>query len=158
MSKIIQTKPHRLAPDIYRGYVSVMVTCCIQGRKQIFTNSSIVDSCSQILILESRRQNCEVIVFLFMPDHCHLILQGTSEISDPLKAIRIFKQKTGFWLSNIFPEARWQRSFYDHIIRTDEEIEKHIRYILDNPIRKNLILDWQKYPYKGSSIYHFNEW
>ena len=32
-------------------------------------------------------------------------------------------------------EFKWQRSFYDHIIRLDESYERIIEYILTNPAR-----------------------
>ncbi len=32
----------------------------------------------------------------------------------------------------------WQRGFYDHIIRNDEDYENHLRYIQENPLRWEL--------------------
>jgi len=48
------------------------------------------------------------------------------------------------------PEMRWQKDFYDHIIRTNEDIAAQVRYVLDNPVRKGLVLFWQDYHFKGS--------
>ena len=73
-----------------------------------------------------------------------------SDKSDVMKAMVSYKQKTGYWLSVNRPEIRWQKDFYDHIIRTDEKVSVQIRYILDNPVRKKLVKSWQDYPYKGS--------
>jgi len=47
-------------------------------------------------------------------------------------------------------EIGWQKDFYDHIIRTNEDIAAQVRYVLDNPVRKGLVLLWQEYPFKGS--------
>jgi REP element-mobilizing transposase RayT len=77
-----------------------------------------------------------------MTDHCHILLQGKSEQADTLRAVRNFKQK----------------SFYDHILRSDEEIDKHMRYYLENPVRKEIIEDWKEYPWKGSMVFDLNEW
>ena len=33
---------------------------------------------------------------------------------------------------------------------TDENIAVQTKYILDNPVRKGLVLSWQEYPFKGS--------
>lgn len=48
------------------------------------------------------------------------------------------------------PKIRWQKDFYDHIIRRFNDIATQVRYILDNPVRKGLVSSWQEYPFKGS--------
>jgi hypothetical protein len=50
------------------------------------------------------------------------------------------------------------KNFYDHIIRNDENYEKVIYYILNNPVRAGIVDHWKKYPYKGSTVYNFDEW
>ena len=72
--------------------------------------------------------------------------------------MRLFKQRTGFWLSRNFSHVRWQKDFYDHILRSDESIEKHMLYILNNPARKGLVKNWKDYPFKGSTIHKFDDW
>jgi hypothetical protein len=79
-----------------------------------------------------------------------MIITGTNDEVDLLKAIISYKQKTGFWMSKNKVRASWQKDFYDHIIRNEEKLSTHIRYILDNPVRKRLVSDWQDYPFKGA--------
>ncbi|CUU10830.1 Transposase IS200 like [Candidatus Kryptobacter tengchongensis] len=92
-----------------------------------------------------------------MPDHLHLVLEGNSEEADLWKAIVYFKQKTGYWLSRNGWDAKWQKDFYDHILRKDEDLKKHIRYILENPVRKGLTNDWMNYEFKGSIDYDLSD-
>lgn len=153
-----QTKPHRLDPLFYRGNVIVSITCCIEHKRSVFVESSIVQSVADILQHEVQRNGCTVLVYLFMPDHCHFILQGTTGTADILQAVSAFKQQSGFWFGKNMITARWQTSFYDHIIRSEEEISKHVNYILFNPVRKELVKEWKLYPYKGSMVYNFEEW
>jgi len=87
-----------------------------------------------------------------------MLLQGKSVFADTLRTMSNFKQKSGYWLSKNHPEIEWQKSFYDHILRTDDEIDNQIRYFLENPVRKGIIEDWKKYPWKGSMMYDLNEW
>jgi REP element-mobilizing transposase RayT len=84
-----------------------------------------------------------------MPDHIHIVLEGISENSNLWKAIVLFKQLTGFWLKQNHPDIKWQKDFYDHVLRR-EELKKQIRYILRNPVRKGLVADWKDYPYMGT--------
>ena len=74
-----------------------------------------------------------------MPDHLHIIVVGTQQEANLLKFVRHYKQKTGFWMSKNEPDVSWQKSFFDHIIRKDEDLMAVIRYILDNPVRKGLV-------------------
>lgn len=110
----------------------------------------LIGAFTNILISAAEKAQCIVPVYCFMPDHQHLIISGISDKSNVMKAMVRYKQKTGYWLSVNRPEIRWQKDFYDHIIRTDEKLSTQIRYILDNPVRKKLAASWRDYPYKGS--------
>jgi REP element-mobilizing transposase RayT len=158
MDNKFQTRPHRLPVEYYRGLVTVAFTCCIKNKKQVIARAEIVLPCSKILFAESIQSDCDVLAYIFMTDHCYILLQGKSEQADTLRAVRNFKQKSGYWLSKNNHGIEWQRSFYDHILRADEETDKHMRYILENPVRKEIIEDWKEYPWKGSMIYDLNEW
>lgn len=92
-----------------------------------------------------------------MPDHCHLLLQGESDNSNVLNALKAFKQKSGFYFSANNLLVRWQKDFYDHIVRNDEEVNQQIIYILYNPVRKELVNEWKQYPFKGSMVYNLEE-
>jgi len=85
-----------------------------------------------------------------MPDHLHIIVEGTQEEINLLRFINHYKQKTGFWMSKNQPGVSWQKNFFDHIIRKDENLQSMIRYILENPVRKGLVSDWRDYPFKGA--------
>jgi len=64
------------------------------------------------------------------------------------KFLNIFKGRT----SKVFREREglgklWQRSGYDHIIRTDEDLRGIVEYIRNNPIRKGFTERVDEYPY-----------
>lgn len=112
----------------------------------------------QLLNLVLERRGCSAEIYLFMPDHAHLLLRGSSEDSDLLETMYEFKQRSGFWLRQHHAGVRWQKDFYDHILRREEETKKHIRYILENPVRAGLCNDWNNYPLKGSTVYDLSTW
>ena len=85
-----------------------------------------------------------------MPDYLHLILRGSSPIADTWRAMVNFKQRSGYWLSQNRSQFRWQRGFFDHIIRKSEDLVSQIRYVAENPIRKNLVQNCYDFPYTGS--------
>lgn len=156
---VMKEKNHRLPKEFYRGEISVALTLCV--RKDVasninvvsgfsLSNPKIVNKFTEILGSIIKKEGCIVPVYCFMPDHQHLIITGTRSNSDIWKAIVSYKQKTGFWMSKNKPEVRWQKDFYDHIIRTNEDVATQVRYILDNPVRKGLVSSWEEYPYKGA--------
>ena len=164
---VIKEKRHRLAKEFYRGEVSVAFTLCIRndaasdidvvsdinvasGFSLSLSKPQIVNTFTEILTSIVEKTGCIVPVYCFMPDHQHLMITGTKSDSDIWKVIVSYKQKTGFWMAKNKPEIRWQKDFYDHIIRVNKDVATQIRYILDNPVRKGLASSWEEYPFKGA--------
>ncbi len=146
---LIKEKQHRLPATAYKGEVSVAFTLCVHDRRNIFLDSLIVDNFTHVLKFLVDQGNCIIPVYCFMPDHQHLIVTGTSQQADVLNFIKIYKQKTGYWLSRN-SSAKWQKDSYDHVIRKEENLISIARYILDNPVRKGLVAHWADYPFQGS--------
>lgn len=84
-----------------------------------------------------------------MPDHVHLLLKLKEEYGKSLHNwVATFKRYTARAIGEKFDvRPLWQKNFYEHIVRKYESLEKIAEYIVDNPVRKGLVDDWQKYPY-----------
>jgi REP element-mobilizing transposase RayT len=150
---VIKERRHRLPKEFYKGQVSVAFTLCLKGDVAAgfsLRESEIVNIFIGILASVVTEAECIVPVYCFMPDHQHLIITGVQKNSDIWKAITSYKQKTGFWMSENKVNVRWQKDFYDHVIRRYEDIVTQVKYILDNPSRKGLVSSWEEYPFKGS--------
>ena len=123
----------------------------------LFKTFDIYHSMVDILLNSLQRSNCDAHIYLFMPDHVHLLIEGKSENSDLWQFMVDFKQKSGYWLSRNCG-YKWQKDFYDHILRKEEDLLKQVRYILGNPVRKGFVKNWKEYSFKGPTIYDFNQW
>lgn len=156
--KIIREKKHRLNPDVYIGERPIAFTICTKDRATIFTNHKIFKLFEEILIKELTSFNCCSFVHLFMPDHAHFVLGGNDSNSEVKKCLDMFKQKTGFYIAKNLKNIRWQKDYYDHILKNEENLEVHVKYILNNPVRAGLVDYWKNYPYKGSTVYNLDEW
>jgi putative transposase len=81
-----------------------------------------------------------------MPDHVHLLLAPFSK-----NLIDLIGEWKGYTTHLLWNEEYigkvWQRSFYDHALRFEEDLIKVAKYIVCNPIRKGLVQDWRYYPY-----------
>ena len=123
---------------------------CIKDKVYLFSDTEVINVFTDILGHVVVKNKCVIPVYCFMPDHQHMIITGTHEDTDLLKIVTEYKQKTGFWLSKNRIGIRWQKGFYDHIIKKNEDLSTQVRYILDNPVRKGIVSSWQEYSHKGS--------
>jgi len=154
----IKERKHRLPREAYIGRVRCAFTICVHDKRTLFVSDPISHSMEDMLKEALVKANCDAHIYLFMPDHCHLLIEGKSEKSDLWQCVVDFKRKSGYWLARNHPLKEWQKDFYDHILRKNEELIKQVRYILANPVRKGLVEDWKGYPYRGSTLYDLNEW
>ena len=146
----IREKPHRLPRDAYRGRVRVAFTTCVAARQPLFVAPHVVEPLVQTLSQAVEKHFCSVAIYCFMPDHLHLVLLGADECADTWKAMVDFKQRSGFWLSQHRPGVHWQKDFYDHVIRADEDLRAQLRYVANNPVRRGLVANWAAYPFTGA--------
>ncbi|MGV3615499.1 MAG: hypothetical protein ACO1SV_09700, partial [Fimbriimonas sp.] len=66
-------------------------------------------------------------------------------------AMDLFKRAAGRWAEydSDLP-IRFQKDFYDQIVRKSEGYAAHVRYIALNPVRAKLAEDIHAWPYTGS--------
>lgn len=154
----IREKRHRLPEEAYKGCIAVGFTINVKERQKLFVKDNVFHVFEEILLAELKHYHCAAYVYLFMPDHLHMIIAGEEEASDVKGCVEMFKQKTGFWLYKNMPNFHWQKDYYDHIIRDGKDLSAQIRYILGNPGRAGLVTLWKDYPYKGSTKFKLDEW
>ena len=156
--KFIREKKHRLDSEIYKGERPISFTFCIKDNNHFFTSNVQFKIFEKILVDELNDFNCSAYVYIFMPDHVHMILAGNDFDANIKKCLEMFKQKTGYSLSKNYPHIKWQKDYYDHILRSKENLDVHIKYILNNPVRAGIVEHWKQYLFKGSTVYDLNEW
>ncbi|MFZ4395076.1 MAG: transposase [Kiritimatiellia bacterium] len=80
-------------------------------------------------------------LLVLMPDHLHMLISFPQE-----KAMRqiIFKWKE--YIAKTL-ELRWQRDFFDHRLRDDENFIEKAHYVRMNPVRKGLCQEAGEWPY-----------
>jgi REP element-mobilizing transposase RayT len=86
-----------------------------------------------------------------MPDHVHLLVVASAGM-DVMAFMQRFKQVSGFACGRLLcRDGRfWQRSYHDHVLRRDEDVESIRRYIRENPVRAGLAEVPEDYPFSGS--------
>lgn len=150
MRKVIREQVHHLPRQYYCGRICATFTVCVQHKQPLFARDTIVAEFVSILDWARKRNGCVVMLYCFMPDHLHLIVQGQNDQADLYKTMLDLKYKAGLYLSQSRAHHRLQKNFYDHIIRGENELASHLTYVAENPIRRGLVSRWQDYRFTGS--------
>jgi hypothetical protein len=133
-------------------------TVFVRHRVPLFTDEAMVRKFEGILLSEVEQSHCEAPVYLFMPDRCHVLLQGKGGQASLVRAIRGFRLGAGYWLSRVQCDAEWRENHDGRDDTMQEEIVKHARHILNTPVRMGIVANWKQYRYKGSTLYHLETW
>ena len=86
---------------------------------------------------------------IVLPEHVHLLVSAQRGKS-PLDMAACFKRLTTIAFRRLgFIEPLWQRRIHDRGLRADfnNDIELAVRYLLDNPVRRSLVLSWEDWPF-----------
>jgi putative transposase len=93
----------------------------------------------------------EVVAFCIMPNHVHLVITpyAKSETSDYslTQIMHNIKRNSAKQANQILGRTGtfWQHESYDHFVRDEAELERIIKYVLNNPVKAGLIDDWFKW-------------
>ncbi|HSE43052.1 MAG TPA: transposase [Acidobacteriota bacterium] len=92
-----------------------------------------------------------------MPNHVHVIFKpissGSELQSDLISILHSWKSFTAHKANKILKRSGefWQSEYYDHVIRSDEELHYYITYTLNNPVKAALCDNWEEWPWSGCS-------
>ncbi len=140
----------RLPAVNYLGPRWYFLTICVSKRRPVFGEPRA----SEWILRETRTACAEYSFFLHaycvMPDHLHLLVQGSSDTSDLLGFVRQFKRRTGQVWEKKNPFRLWQHKYYDHILRNTDSPEAVAWYLWLNPVRKGICERTDQYPFSGS--------
>ncbi len=80
--------------------------------------------------------------FVVMPDHLHWMMQlgNKKTLGETVHALKSM-------VSRNIGKPIFQKGFYDHAVRGEEDLKKMARYIVANPIRAGLVKNIHDYPH-----------
>lgn len=141
--------------------VTYFFTVVTYKRRKILT---ILES-RQILraIINEVRQQCPFTIcgWVLLPDHIHCIWTLPENDGDYSKRWGLIK--AGFskraknlfhcdeWMTNLKQKYReatiWQRRFWEHMIRDENDLRRHLDYLHFNPVKHGLVKCVKDWPY-----------
>ena len=153
MGDLPKRKEIRIKDYDYSSPGAYLITICTANREEIFWNgvgadiirpqnvplSTVGKIVEQgILQLAQHYENVAVDKYCVMPDHVHFILRIESDIggliiSAPTVSTVVGSMKR--WVSRQIGRPIWQKSFYDHGIRNQQDYDEIWQYIENNPLK-----------------------
>ena len=90
----------------------------------------------------------DTLAFVVMPDHLHWLfsLTGPKTLAAVVGAVKSHSARELNVLFNHPSAPVWQSGFYDHALRSDEDVIQVARYIVANPLRAELVDHIGEYP------------
>ena len=117
------------------------------------------------LVTESIRyrdgKEYDLFAYCVMPNHVHLLIR-LLDLSEKVSrrgssryllanVLENLKWYTALKANKILSRsgAFWQHESYDHVVRDDVELERIVRYILNNPVKAGLVRDWDSWKWSN---------
>ena len=138
--------------SLRKGRVSIQnhiyhITAVTLERKPLFNDFYLARSLIHAFKRQSNQAN--TLAFVVMPDHFHWLIQLETESADISQLVLSVKTITARYYATKWGSKKiWQRGFYDHAIRKEEDIVSVARYIVANPLRAGI----------SSSVRAYSHW
>jgi putative transposase len=116
------------------------VTTVTWQRRPIFRDEPKVTLLLDVLSYYREQGKYLLHEFVVMPDHLHLIITPTLNVSLE-RAVQFIKGNFSYRLGKEVKMKVWQESFTNHRVRDAEDYEKHRSYIQLNPVRAGLVVN-----------------
>ena len=153
MIDLPKRKPIRIENYDYSTPGTYFITVCTANREKIFWDGvgadiirpenvplSIAGKIMEqgILQISEHYKNVSVDKYCVMPDHIHFILRIESDIDGRMVSAPTVSTVVGSmkrWVSRQIGRSIWQKSFYDHGIRNQQDYDEIWAYIDNNPLK-----------------------
>jgi putative transposase len=151
------SRPSRIQHFDYRGIQRYFVTCCTFERAH-----TLGDDATASLVLVSLRRTAgltdfAIFAYCVMPDHVHLLVEGTTGASDFTRFMKSLKQSSGQAYSRRTGRRLWQEGYYERVLRPHDDAKDVARYIVGNPVRALLARSPLEYPFVGSDVWALDD-
>ncbi len=122
----------------------MFVTTNTRDREHIFADPACARQAVESLYRTQHSHLFFLYAFVIMPDHCHFLLH-VSECGSISRLMYSYKRSVSFEIGRQI----WQPRFYVRIVHGDAY--RVIRYIHENPVKKDLCEKPHQYPWSSAS-------
>jgi REP element-mobilizing transposase RayT len=125
------------------------VTACTESRRKLLANARLHESFLWFA-QQGSLHGAWVGRYVIMPDHIHLFAATDDEKITLSKWMKSFKNSLSKTLRVGGVDApHWQKTFFDHVLRSAESYSEKWSYVRENPVRAGLVRKTEEWPFMG---------
>ncbi len=135
------TKALRKARYSKSGLIYSITSVCM-FREKLFSSHQNARLAAQCLNSKKLWPDAKCLAWVVMPDHMHVLIE-LGEIEPLSLVVQRIKSLIAAGINQERNKRQpvWQRGYFDHAIRTNEDVHSAARYIINNPIRAGLAMN-----------------
>ena len=145
---------HRRLPRVDLPSHTYALTCCVDRRRRLFAEADLADALIALWVEARDRGDLVLHGYVVMPDHYHVLvtLTGAPSVSNVVQRLhgafgRMVRAR-GFRGRRV-----WQRRFYDHVVRGEEDWRTQLNYLHGNPVRAGLVESAADYLWSSAAFW-----
>ena len=149
---MIKRRPPRLE-QIFQTYDPPLyfITICTIHRRKI-TDLGTAHRAFERYVCRARDEfGVAVGRYMMMPDHFHLFVRGNADFT-LARWVNGLKRAMSVPLGGTKKRPLWQPGFFDHVLRNDESYSQKWEYVRENPVRAELVVRADEWPYQGEFV------
>ena len=134
--------------EVFDGYSIYFITACTHDRRALL-NNELIHAALRSFCERARERDVLVGRYVLMPDHAHFFvtLPNDYDLSTWMKSLKNSLSKN--FRENGHMAPHWQKTFFDHLVRSEASYEDKWLYVRQNPVRAGLVADASEWPYQG---------
>jgi REP element-mobilizing transposase RayT len=146
----------RQLPHLQRDDKPHFLTFCTERRWILpeEVRATVLDCCRH-----DHGTKLDLQIAVVMPDHVHMIFtplmdEAKMEIHSLAAIMDAIKGASAHKINRILGRKGrvWQAESFDRVLRSSESLDQKIEYLLENPVRRGLFLQWEDYPWMWQKV------
>lgn len=127
------------------------ITTCTRDRRAVLDSDAMHSICTEVWENAETLYGWLVGRYVIMPDHVHFFCASKTETA----TLEMFVGKWKEWTAKYAVRRHdiqaplWQERFFDHLLRSGESYDEKWNYVLDNPVRAQLVTNREDWKYQG---------
>jgi putative transposase len=134
------SRGNRLSASSYPRHTPVHVVVGTHLSQPFFADVQLAEAVHSLVVDHQR-----TLATCLMPDHLHWLLDDASRMRRAVASFKSYSTRVAWNLGH--RGKLWQRSHWDHVVRFETDVARLASYIVGNPVRSELVVDWREYPF-----------
>lgn len=141
---------HRRLPRLDLPGATYYLTCCLDRRRPLFNRAELAELLINLYAVERDRGSISLHGYVVMLNHYHVAVtpRGDASISAVVRRVHSLFAPVCRRVCRVSGRV-WQRRFYDHVVRSEEDLRTKLVYLHNNPVRAGLAEDPVEYPWSS---------